>query len=96
LPSLIPPDCLTYICLSYSLSFGTENSVLFCAVRAGTGGDEAGIWAGDLVGRSPIEYDLANEIVYLLLFGLANSILKLNEQSLMIFMISLFNVQEGF
>jgi hypothetical protein len=32
--------------------------LFFFAVRAGTGGDEAGIWAGDLVGRLPIEYDL--------------------------------------
>ena len=49
--SAILRKCLTCNCFS-SRNFVFENSVFFVsAVRAGTGGDEAGIWAGDLVGR---------------------------------------------
>lgn len=38
------------ICLGLEPSI--KLSSLALAVRAGTGGDEAGIWAGDLVGRT--------------------------------------------
>jgi hypothetical protein len=43
----------TSFCFYFFFShFGTKNRVSFIsAVRAGAGGDEAGIWAGDLVGR---------------------------------------------
>lgn len=47
-----------------SLAKSTYILELYCAVRAGTGGDEAGIWAGDLV----CTHDLAS---YLFLYNSA-------------------------
>lgn len=51
--STLEPTIQASCCFSFSFHvFGTVKFISFIsAVRAGAGGDEAGIWAGDLVGR---------------------------------------------
>lgn len=44
------PTCLTECPVLHVLLILTDEMLFTFAVRAGTGGDEAGIWAGDLVG----------------------------------------------